>query len=554
MPEAQQPPLGEQDAKPSPQPPALFPDNSPPTRPQRPLPARLTKRPARLATRSARYAVIDAEPQAPASTQLVVMRDWQEATGYAITRPTPAVHRQERKQARPWQRKILATLLLVGLGWVGLFLGLRVYQAASWGQRTETPVITALQPAVNSNGAVVAPDEEPVIARAIVKPVRYAQLGFSQGGRLKERLVVEGDWVDAGAALVRLDDTQALVAIAQARAGLQQAEAQLAGLRAGARVQEIAAAQAVVDEAQAQVTMLQAESIQTADETAAQATLAAAQAKLQQLQGGPTEAAVIDVRAAMQQAAATLQTAQSAYNQVSWRNDVAMLPEALQLQQATIAHEAAKARYDQLVAGADQTQLSAAQAEVATARATLARLRTPTKAGTLEAAAARLRQAKAQLALLTAGAPTATLAASEAAVTAAQATLMAAEAALAETVLRAPFAGTVAELRGEVGEQIQPGAPLVQLGDLATWRLETDDLVELDVVKVQAGAPVTITIDALPGVELTGQVVRIKPLGENKVGDMTYTVYIQLDQPQQGLAWNMTATVYIEPHRAVKSS
>lgn len=535
------------------EPSALFAESNPPTPPQRPLPARLTKRPARLATRSARYAVIDAEPQAPDSTQLVVMRNWQEAAGYAITRPTPALYRQEGKQARPWLRKTLATLLLVGLVGGGLFLGLRVYQAASWGQNPETPVITALQPAVNSNGAVVTPDEEAVIARAIVKPVRYAQLGFSQDGRLKERLVAEGDWVDAGAALMRLDDTQALVAIAQERAGLQQAEAQLAGLRAGARVQEIAAAQAVVDEAQAQVTMLQAESVQTADEAAAQATLAAAEAKLQQLQGGPTEAAVIDVRAAMQQAAATLQTAQSAYNQVSWRNDVAMLPEALQLQQATIAYEAAKARYDQLVAGADQPQLRAAQAEVATAQATLARLRTPTKAGTLEAAAARLRQAQAQLALLNAGAPIATVAASEAAVTAAQATLMAAEAALAETVLRAPFAGTVAELRGEVGEQMQPGAPLVQLGDLTTWQLETDDLVELDVVKVQAGAPVTITIDALPGVELTGQVVRTKPLGENKVGDMTYTVYIQLDQTQEGLAWNMTATVYIEPHREVKS-
>ena len=540
MPEAQQPPLGEQDEQ---QP------LQPPTRPQRPLPSRLTKRPARLATRSARYAVIEAQAQAPSSTQLLIMRDWQEAAGYAITRPTPAVHRQEGRQSRPWLRKTLATLLLVGLGGVGLFLGLRVYQTALWGQRTETPVITALQPAVNRNVAGAATGEEPVIARAIVKPVRYAQLGFSQGGRLKERLVAEGDWVDADAALVRLDDTQALVAIAQARAGLQQAEAQLAGLRAGARVQEIAAAQAVIDEAQAQVTMLQAESVQTADEAAAQAALTAAQAKLQQLEAGPTAAALIDVRAAMQQAAATLQTAQSAYNQVSWRNDVAMLPEALQLQQATIAYEAAKARYDQLAAGADQTQLSAAQAEVATARANLARLRTPTKAGEVEAATAQLRQAQAKLDLLTAGAPAATLAAAEAAVTAAQATLMAAEAELAETVLHAPFAGTVAELHGEVGEQLQPGGPLLQLGDLSAWQLETDDLVELDVVKVQAGAPVTVTVDAFPGIALTGQVVRVKPLGENKVGDMTYTAYIQLDQPQEGLAWNMTATVYIEPRK-----
>ena len=41
--------------------------------------------------------------------------------------------------------------------------------------------------------------------------------------------------------------------------------------------------------------------------------------------------------------------------------------------------------------------------------------------------------------------------------------------------------------------------------------------------------------------------VRIKPLGENKQGDMTYTVVIQPDQLDDRLRWNMTAAVAIEP-------
>jgi len=42
-------------------------------------------------------------------------------------------------------------------------------------------------------------------------------------------------------------------------------------------------------------------------------------------------------------------------------------------------------------------------------------------------------------------------------------------------------------------------------------------------------------------------VVRIKAIGENKMGDITYTVVIQPDQHDERLRWNMTASVVIEP-------
>lgn len=482
-----------------------------------------------------------ASPTQEPDPQLALIRRWQDPGVYAPARAGSYPGRGYRRRRRGQRlRKALLPLLLLALVSGGLFAGAWLYGAARQ-ETTDSPADTAALTAAET----VATAVDEVIARAIVKPARYAQLGFSIGGRVKERLVQQGEWVTAGQALVRLDDTQQLVAIAQARAGLQQAEAQLAGLRAGARPEEVAAAQAVVDEAGARLQSLREETMQTSEEAAAQAVLAAAEAKLAQLQAGPTEAAIIEVRAALQQATAALQNAQAAYDQVSWRNDVAMLPEALQLQQATIAQEAAQARYDQLFAQADQAQISAVYAEIETARANLARLRMPVKASAIEAAEAQLRQAEARLALINAGAPAATLAAAQATVTAAQANLMAAEARLAETVLSAPFAGTIAEIHGEVGEQLLPGAAIVQLGDLTSWQIETDDLVELDVVRVRVGAPVRVTIDALPDVQLAGTVVHIKPIGENKIGDMTYTVVIQLHQADKALAWNMTATVYI---------
>ena len=117
---------------------------------------------------------------------------------------------------------------------------------------------------------------------------------------------------------------------------------------------------------------------------------------------------------------------------------------------------------------------------------------------------------------------------------------------MSETELKAPFAGTVAEIVPLAGEQVGAGAVVMRLADLSAWQIETDDLTELDVVKVKVGAPASLTFDALPGVELTGKVVQIKPIGAEKQGDMTYTVVIQPDKHEDRLHWNMTATATIE--------
>jgi HlyD family secretion protein len=89
--------------------------------------------------------------------------------------------------------------------------------------------------------------------------------------------------------------------------------------------------------------------------------------------------------------------------------------------------------------------------------------------------------------------------------------------------------------------------PVVQLADVSNWQIETDDLTELSIVRVSVGDAVAITFDAIPDLELAGKVVRIKSFGENKQGDITYTVIIQPNQQDERLRWNMTASVAIEP-------
>ncbi len=68
-------------------------------------------------------------------------------------------------------------------------------------------------------------------------------------------------------------------------------------------------------------------------------------------------------------------------------------------------------------------------------------------------------------------------------------------------------------------------------------------------VQLQEGDTVVVRFDALPGVELPGTVERIKSIGENKQGDITYTVIIQPQSHEQRLRWNMTASVVITPEQ-----
>lgn len=90
-----------------------------------------------------------------------------------------------------------------------------------------------------------------IVANGFVLPRHKATLGFPVSGTLAEVYVTRGAVVQAGQIIARLDGTQQAMAVAQAKAGLQVAEANLAALRAGAQPQEILAAEAAVTMAQA---------------------------------------------------------------------------------------------------------------------------------------------------------------------------------------------------------------------------------------------------------------------------------------------------------------
>ena len=133
----------------------------------------------------------------------------------------------------------------------------------------------------------------------------------------------------------------------------------------------------------------------------------------------------------------------------------------------------------------------------------------------------------------------------EADVAKAQALLDSAKATLAsQSVLTAPFAGTVISVDIAPYETVTPGQVVIVLGDLTKYQIETTDLSERDVTQVQNGQPATVFIEALNG-DFSGTVVDVARISSEIGGDVVYKVTIELDEQPAGLLWGMSADVEI---------
>lgn len=452
-------------------------------------------------------------------------------------------------------RRFLVIVLIIAIVAVGGYFGAQALgllptqdgESAIAGQGQDAEP-TPLPPVIASQG---------VIADARVVPVQRAGLSAATGGIVAVVLVDEGERVEAGQTLLRIDDALARAGVARAEADLQRSQANLNSLLDGNRVEDINAAQAAVDAAQAQLNRL-VQSTEAGDLDAAQAAVAGANANLQQVMEGPTEQELIAARADIANAEAALTQAQRAYDRIKWRNDVGATQESANLQTATNNYEAAKARYDNLLAGPRQAQINAANAQIWQANAQFEALQAGRPAD-IQALEANVRSAQANLDKLLAGSTTSQIAAAEADVKAATATLQQQLISLSQTELRAPFGGLVAAVDINAGEQASPGVPLVQLADTSAWRIETEDLTELQVVDVELGDSAVVSFDALPGVEMAATVANIRPFGENSSGDIVYTVVLEpgtitstsdaIDNAADRLRWNMTAVVNFESNQ-----
>ena len=408
-----------------------------------------------------------------------------------------------------------------------------------FGARPSAQEASTPEPIKSSKGIIV---EGRIVPRAQVT------LSSAIGGKVAEVLVKEGDSVSIGQVLLRLDDGQLRAQVAEAEAGLSAARADLAKLEAGARAEELATAQAAVRSAQANLAVAESQvKSATVGIAVAEGQIARARAALADLQAGATKAELEIAQAQVKLAENDLYGAQAVRDAAGGGQPgqpsngqaeagIGKAYEALRIAGLQVAR---------LQSGPRPGTVAEAQAAVQIAQAQKAQVESQREVAQAQAenAAATVRQAQAQADLVKAGARESDRQRAQAAVAQAEAALEAARLVADEALLRAPIAGTVSRLDAKIGERIMPANPVVVLADLSVWEVETKDLTEMEVVRIVQGQQVTMVPDALPEVELAGSVVAIRPAYEEKLGDVTYTVRLQLDHTDPRLRWGMTVAV-----------
>jgi len=163
--------------------------------------------------------------------------------------------------------------------------------------------------------------------------VHESALGFEIPGRIKAIEAHEGQTVAAGQVLVRLDDRDAQLALAQMQAQVREAQSVLDQMLAGARPEELAMAQAALDKARAVFALAKADrerlrnlamsasaSRERLDQsetqyTSAQAEVARATQALQLLKAGPRQEEIDRARSRLDGAQTGLKQAQRRLDQ-----------------------------------------------------------------------------------------------------------------------------------------------------------------------------------------------------------------------------------------------
>jgi multidrug efflux pump subunit AcrA (membrane-fusion protein) len=364
-----------------------------------------------------------------------------------------------------------------------------------------------------------APDAPPAI-KGQVEPRRYVELGVLQPGRVEALSVQEGDAVEQGSVLLRLDSYD--------RYASAVAAAELQVVLARQAVEELQRT-AAVSLADATLTLKQAEKAQ-----------ALAADRLASLQRSKSPARIDQAKANLLLAEKRLAKdrddlakAQRLYKKrrdILWkfvsRHEFELLLTLMEKKVAYSERRAVDARQktEDLLKPLDETDLALARSALALAQA-------------------RLRQAEQERLKWLEGPDPDQLAVASARLEAAEAALAAAQAALQNTHVVSPISGTLVDLNVKQGESAIPGQTVAVVADLSDWVVETNDLSEEDVVRLQPGERISLSLDAYPDAILDGVVESIRQYYTEDEGDVFYHARIGLQPTDLPLLWGMTARI-----------
>ena len=288
--------------------------------------------------------------------------------------------------------------------------------------------------------------------------------------------VHENQAVHKGDKLLKIDDSDYLIAIAQAKAALAQA---LAAQTAAERGVPLQSAVTAAQTAQAEAGVAQA----TGQTQAANAGIVEAEHKLASAQAQANAANADALKAQHDLARAKQLVAEGAIPRSDWDAAQAAYTNAIANQQAAMHG------IDIAQAGVEQASAAAQQAQAGIAASNAQLLQAQTGNQTTDIKVAQAQTASAQ-------------------VTAARAALASAELQLSYTNVTAPVDGVISKKSVNVGDTLSVGQPVMAVAS-TSGLFVVANLKETQITNVRVGQPVEIKVDAYPGHTFTGTVMSL---------------------------------------------
>ena len=363
--------------------------------------------------------------------------------------------------------------------------------------KTPTGIPTIVLGNIASTPAPDTSNGAGVTASGVIVPDQEAHIAFKVAGNVKLVSVAVGNQVQAGQALVQLDDTTQRIQLDQANLASQELNSPSA----------LAAAQQTVAQDQLDLSNFQV-------------------ALNNLLYQHNNQGLISNAQAGLVLAQNALKDAQTKFDETpgDQTRDPAKAVAYQRLYAAQKDYDYAEYIYNLYSGKAYQPQVDQATAKVALAKA-------------------KLTEDQTFVTALTGGKlpdnPTGT---GYASLMQAKFNIQSAQANLDATRLVAPFPGEVADIKVSTGDYISPGQVILVISDVTHLHVETTDLSERDVPNVKLGQSVTVSIKAL-NQDVAGKVTAISPLASSLGGDVVYKVTIALDNLPANLRAGMSVVV-----------
>ncbi len=126
----------------------------------------------------------------------------------------------------------------------------------------------------------------------------------------------------------------------------------------------------------------------------------------------------------------------------------------------------------------------------------------------------------------------------------ARVTLENAEQALDGTTIKAPIAGRILSVAGEVGAQVSSGSTFITLVDVSPMQISAD-FPEADADHLAVGQKAVVTLADQPGADLTATVIQVDPTGTSDGTLVRYGVLLSFDSAPKNLLVGQSAAVRV---------